>query len=303
MNTAFPENIFLPKREKSSIYNYRVESGKTIAKNKSILFCGICKNVEKTIELNIERLCNIGSNLKNFHIFIYENDSSDNTSSILKNINSKYITAVSEKIGEFDYRENLTNGLDPWHYNRCKIIANHRNKYLEYAKLNKHYDYLCVIDLDLLGGWSLDGFFHGLFSIESMDNIACVSSYGVLTECTNNKLMEEVSCGRYLMYDSLAYRPLSISRGVHMCRLPLFNKLVFQRGQDPVLVNSNFGGMAIYKFNAIVNKKYYAKQWEEGFVDPDHVNINRDIIKDGYNIILDPSMICSHSKHIYCKDI
>lgn len=303
MNTNFPEDIFQPRKEKVSIYNHIVDIGRSLAKKRCVLFCGICKNVENIIELNIERLFSIGQNLKHFHVFVYENDSTDNTSQILQKIQSQHLTCVSEKVGEKNYREDLTNGKDPWHFKRCSIIANHRNKYLEYAKAHKSdYDYLCVVDLDLLGGWSLDGFFHGLHCIESIANVACVSSYGVLSEPSNNMHLEDISPENYLMYDSFSYRPINISVGVHMCHLPLFNKLNFRRGDDPIFVNSNFGGMALYKIDTIIDKKYTAKQWEEGFVDPDHVTINREIIKDGSKIVIDPSMICSHSKHKYCKD-
>jgi len=304
MNTAFPEDIFEPREQIKSIYRYRVDSGLKILKEKSVLFCGICKDVERTIALNIERICNIGSFAKNFHVFIYENDSNDNTPEILKNKNSNNITCVSERTGLGNYRDDLTNGKDPWHYNRCKILSECRNKYLEYARLNQdQYDYLCIIDWDLLGGWSLDGFFHGIFSLNNITNAACVSSYGVLAEPTNTLSLEHIHPTKYIMYDSFAYRPINIETGIHMSRLPIFNSFFFERGQDPIFIQSNFGGMAIYKIHTIINKQYRAKQWEEGFVDPDHVNINRDIIKDGYKIILDPSMISSYSKHKYCKDI
>jgi hypothetical protein len=304
MNTNFPEDIFSPQESVKPIYYYRLDRGLKILKNKSVLFCGICKDVERAISLNIERICNIGSFAKKYHIFIYENDSTDNTKNILNAIKSDNITCKTETVGNGNYRDNIINGKDPWHFNRCKILSECRNKYIEYANLHKdEYDYICIVDWDLLGGWSLEGFFHGVFSLEQINNAACVSSYGVLTEPTNTMSLEQVEPSRYLMYDSFAYRPEYIDRGIHMSRLPIFNKLYFTRGQDPIVVRSNFGGMALYKINTIIGKKYYAKQWEEGFVDPDHVNINNEIIKDGYKIILDPNMISSYSKHKYCKDI
>lgn len=304
MNTDFPENLFKPDQSKLATYSYRLGYGRKILSNKSILFCGICKDVERVIELNIHRLIRIGSNAKNFHIFIYENNSKDNTPSILKSIKSNHITIVSENTNQPDPRGGLENGQDPWHYNRCKIISECRNKYLEYAKSNQDkYDYICVVDLDLLGGWSNEGFLHAAYTLENVKQLACVSAYGILSEPSNNLALEKVPVSRYLMYDSFAYRPIYMERGIHITRLPIFNKLSFRRGEDPVFVRSNFGGMAIYKTANIVNKKYYSKQWEPGFVDPDHVNIHSDIIKDGFKIMIDPSMICSHSKHKYCEDI
>jgi hypothetical protein len=306
MNTDFPEDIFLPKDIKRSIYQHRISVGSEICKTKSVLFCGICRDVEKTIALNLNRINRIGDMFSGHDIVIYENDSIDSTKSTLQSFasNQKNVFILSDQRDDKDYRENIVNGSDPWHYERCKVLSNCRNKYLDYIKnSNKIYDYICVVDLDILGGWSYDGILHGIFSLENNKNTACVSSYGVLTEPTNNLYLEDLDPSRYLMYDSLAYRPKDISRGVHIYRLPLFNKITFSRAEDPIFVNSNFGGMAIYKFNSLIDKRYSAKLWEEGCVDPDHVCINRQIINDGSNIILDPSMVCSYSKHKYCENL
>jgi hypothetical protein len=306
MNTDFPEDIFKPRETKLSIYKHRITVGSDISKTKSVVFCGICRDVEKTIELNLYRINRIGNMFASYDIVIYENDSIDKTKNILASFASgqKNVFILSDQRDDQDYKENIINGSDPWHYERCKVLSSCRNKYLDYIQSSeKVYDYIFVLDLDILGGWSYEGISHGIFSLENNNNVACVSSYGILTEPTNQLCLEDLDPFRYLMYDSLAYRPKEISRGVHIYRLPLFNKIQFSRAEDPVFVNSNFGGMAIYKFNSLVNKRYSAKLWEEGCVDPDHVCLNRQIISEGSNIMLDPSMVCSYSKHKYCKDL
>jgi hypothetical protein len=81
----------------------------------------------------------------------------------------------------------------------------------------------------------------------------------------------------------------------------MFNNITLSRGDDPIEVVSNFGGLAIYKTKAIKNKKYDAKIWEEASVDPDHVELHRQMSSDGWKIILDPSMIVSYSHHKHSK--
>jgi hypothetical protein len=57
--------------------------------------------------------------------------------------------------------------------------------------------------------------------------------------------------------------------------------------------------MAIYKKSILNNYQYGSKEWDKGQVDPDHVVLHDAMNKDGYSIVLDPSMIVSYSDHTY----
>jgi hypothetical protein len=304
MNTNFPENIFDSRLKNPHIYKYKVDTGLQIAKSKKIVFAGICRNVEDTIALNIERMHKTSNMFKDFSIFLYENDSEDNTVSILESYRTKTkLEFLSEKRDDKDYRRLVDDGTDPWHFGRCKILAQCRNKYLDHVISHyADYDYLCILDLDIKGGWSYTGFQHGIFTLESDPKNACVSAYGVLTEANNIKLLEDCEPEDYIMYDSLAFRPFGKPRGIHILNTPMFNKITFDRGDQPLKVSSNFGGMSIYRLPLLKNKKYGARQWEEGEVDPDHVILNEQLINEGYNIILDPSMIVSYSDHKFSRN-
>jgi hypothetical protein len=298
ISTDFPEDIFSPAKQKQSIYRYKVDTGRNICKDKRILFCGICRNVGHILETNILRLFRTGDMFKDYHIFIYENDSDDNTVEILNKYKSDQLNFISTARQDKDYAAGLTNGKDPWHENRCKVLSDCRNNYLQYAKQFSHFDYLCVLDLDLLGGWSYDGIGHGIFTLNQSDN-PCVSSYGILTECTNRASLEEISPEDYMMYDSFAFRPLNgINYDYDAFVLQNFNFIKFQRADDPVEVDSNFGGLAIYKMSDIGDKQYSSTCFKEGCVNPDHVEFHRQFDK---KIILDPSMIVSYSHHRYSK--
>ncbi len=299
VNTDFPEEYFLPDKKKESIYQYKVDSGGVMAKDKTILFCGICRNAGETLERNILCLHRTGSFFKDYKIFLYENDSSDNTVDILNKYKSNKFDFVSTSREDRNYRANLDTPVDPWHYQRCLILSDCRNKYLEYAQ-NISTDYICVLDLDLKGGWSYDGMKHGIYTLEHFPNCACISSYGILSDHHNVMSLETVDQSEYIMYDSFAFRPINIEM-LHILHTPKFNPLKFERGEDPIVVNSNFGGMAVYKANILKKHKYSANHWKDGHVDPDHVTINRSIRKEGFNIVLDPSMITSYSNHRFSE--
>jgi hypothetical protein len=302
LNTLFPENIFSVPKNKSAIYKHKLITGESIAKNKSIIFCGICRDVEHYLSRNIECINRTSKLFKNSFTFIYENDSKDQTVNILKRYKSENFAFVSDKRSDKNYRADLDNGVDPWHQNRCKILADCRNKYMNAIQpMLDNYDYVCVLDLDVKGGWSYDGIKHGIFTLESHEDYGCVTSYGVLAEKHGNDLLENHNINNYIMYDSLAFRPLGWDFGVNILRTPMFNNICFKRGDDPVEVRSNFGGLAIYKSSAIKNKTYDSKVWAEGSVDPDHVELHKQMLQDKWKIILDPSMIVSYSPHKHCK--
>ena len=300
MNTDFPEDLFVPEQHLLSLYLEKLKLGMNIIKNKSIIFCGICRDVENTIERNILCLHRTGQLFKDYHIFLYENDSTDNTVNIIHKYSNDKLKYISENRDDKNYRQDIDNGKDMWHYNRCQILSDYRNKYLDYIKNFYHYDYLCVLDLDVKGGWSYDGIKDAIFTLERDITYGCVSSYGILSDYHNIENLESINQSNYLMYDSFAFRPIGV-RGIHMLNTSRFNSIIFKRGEDPIEVNSNFGGMAIYKMHTIKDKIYKARQFKEGFVDPDHVVFNEQIINDGYKIILDPSMIVSYSNHKYSR--
>ena len=52
-----------------------------------IIVCGVVKNVEKYIQINIDNCIETGKLFEDYKIIIYENNSTDNT----KNILSKYV--------------------------------------------------------------------------------------------------------------------------------------------------------------------------------------------------------------------
>jgi hypothetical protein len=300
INTDFPEDIFPVDQDKLALYQYKLAQGKKLSKEKTIAFCGICRNVGDVLERNLLRLKRIGGGFKDYKMFFYENDSSDNTLDILNKYVSDKVAFLSELRHDKNYRADLDNGVDPWHYKRCQILADCRNKYLSWFRNQSGCDLLCVVDLDLKGGWSYDGVNHGIYTLFHNPQTACVSSYGVLTEKTNTQPLESISPSQYIMYDSFAFRPVGIE-SLHLIRTPAYNQLVVRRGMDPMKVWSNFGGMAIYKTETLEGVSYGAKEWYEGCVDPDHVVFHRQLRDKKLTTVLDPSMIASYSPHRYCS--
>lgn len=282
MRISFPQKLF-DRPNKTTVSN-----GKSIAKKSNILFCGIARDVEKTLDNNIQRARFIGKYFQDFDIFIYENDSIDSTLDIIKNSNINYL---SEKRQDANYKQKINLGEDSNEYNRCKVLANCRNKYLSYAKnADKKFDYICVIDWDIYG-WSYDGFFDSICRLYNKENLVSVSAYGVLSEYTNTKSLEDCK-HRLLMYDSFAFRPFGYHEPITPGLQASFNQLKIT---EPLIVRSNFGGLCIYK-KQILDYTYTAKV-NSGYVDCDHVTINDELSKSGYKHMINNTLIVSYSRH------
>ncbi len=302
MNVSFPDDYFYFKGNKAT-YDFVVLEGKKLCKDKKIFFCGIIRNGEESLERNILRCRQTAKCFDDFKIFIYENDSTDKTKDILNSYKNEKLNFVSETRQDKDYIDKVETKEDPFHYHRCCVLADCRNKYVDYIlenKINEEYDYICVIDFDIAGGWSYEGFYHSIYLLESQENIAATTAYGVVADPSQSLDLEDVNHKKYWMYDTFAFRPINLKHRIHKNFTAKFNMINFNRGEDAIEVQSNFNGLGIYK-SKYFKHKYKAQQWEHGFVDPDHVHFHENIRKDGGRILLNPSLLVSYSKHKYCK--
>lgn len=289
MNTDFPESIFAPVDRES------VKFGKDISSKRKIFFCGIARNVEKTIKTNIERIIRTAQPFSEYKIFIYENDSTDKTPLILSS--DSRVISVCDHRESSNYWDDINSGLVSHHYYRCVELAKCRNKYLEHARnYYGHYDYICVIDLDI-HGWSYDGFYDSIATMEAHDNCSSVSAYGVLSDFNNHMSLE--TSKRYLMYDSFSFRPLGYNQMLTHADQAKFNSIQ-PVAKNPVQVRCNFGGLAIYNMKHAAQSRYQAK-FANGLVDVEHVHFYDKMSENNGIHIFNQRMITSYSKHKFVE--
>ena len=296
IDTRFPEYLFPAPEQYSEQYEKYVLQGKELCEESSVIFCGICRNIEPVARLNLERIYKTAEFFKEHRIVIYENDSTDNTVAE-QSVDDDNLHLISNSRESSNYREKD----DPDQLIRATELAECRNVYMDYISSMEDvdkFDYVVVIDLDLKGGWSYEGFLNSFAYLEVAD---CVTSYGILTEYTNTKSLEEVEQQYYMMFDSWAMRPLEVF-DLRINEVSGFNHLKTVRGEPPLLVNSNFNGLAIYKREPFLKFRYSANSPGAGYtVNCDHPCLHKQMVENGYSILLNPSMITSYSTHRYCK--
>jgi len=213
-----------------------------LSQSQKVIICGVVKNVERTIEKNIQHALETGSNFEKFKIVIYENDSTDNTKGILnKYIKNKNIKIICENISGNNEKENnkiwaYTEVTGSNHPCRIEHISNARNKLLN--EINKpEYDeftHVIVVDLDS-NGWHIPGILDS-FNISSNWDAVFANSYNY--------------------YDFYALRTSFFPFGPEIIGESFWNLPSYKFENELVPVFSAFNGIGIYKKEILKNYKY-----------------------------------------------
>lgn len=212
--------------------------------NKKIIICGVCKNVEKGLNLRMEKIIETGKLFDDYRVVIYENNSSDNTCKIINSFveiepRIKFISEILED----EFIKETSIGKE-WNGNgsRMERISLARNKVLK--EINKdeytNFDYVFWVDMDITS-WSPER----LIELSKKDSIWD----GVFGNGCD-------SHGVY--YDIYALRDSVMPFGPELLKDWWISPNRTRRflGNDIIEVYSGFGGCALYKKSAIVGCVY-----------------------------------------------
>lgn len=246
------------EKEILDLYQSKVSLGYELMATKKVIFAGIGHNIEKSITHMIRNVECAGAYFDDYHVILYENDSTDKTKQFLGawEKKSNRVTVIMEDIS-------VTSSQDPT--KRTKVLADARNRYLTVMKedLWNQYEYVIIFDTDLPDKWDMDGIAHSFGQTTSWDVI-----------CANGITRN----GKY--YDAFAYRDF---KGYH----PELNEIQieFPKHKSLVPVQSCFSGMAIYKKSAIEDCTYSGPECE-------HVRFHKCMIeKHNAKLFMNPGMI------------
>jgi glycosyltransferase involved in cell wall biosynthesis len=272
----FPEHWFPCRPEQEVEYQRLVDLGKRFMLEHTVAFCCLARSLGAIAPLTISRIKSLASAFGDYSVFVIENDSDDDTPKILEEwaAEDRKVAVCSEQLGIHRFPQD-----------RCLERATHmagiRNKYLHQLRSYANRpDYVIVLDTDLEGGWSEEGiantFGHG--------NWDAVGSNGLFA--WRGKGLDKPARGGLVHFDAWAFRsdgqPESHPFGV-------VNKYVFCRGESMMPVFSCFGGLSIYRSEAIADNFYSGE-------DCEHVPFHRRMRESGFGrIFLNPSQIALYS--------
>jgi hypothetical protein len=256
---AFPEHRFLPAAHAAEPYYSAVERGQRAMREARIVICGLARNVASHLPRTKARIERLGSMFADYRVLIYENDSTDSTPVILKRwakANHR-ITAISERRGKERHGSV-----------RCPVRGNDMAEYRNLCHRAvqdrwSDFDYVCLLDLDLAGGFSYDGIAHS-FGSQPWD---CVGSYGIIYQ------RQKLDLNRSLHYDVWAYRRFGSYEELDGTE---GNLMSWRRGDALEPVYSCFGGLGLYRMPAWLSAQYAGG-------DCEHVALHREMRARGYD--------------------
>jgi hypothetical protein len=264
--SAFPEYWFPPLACSAATYSARVAAGKKRMRGWRAAICGLARDVGMILPKTIARVETTGELFRDYRVFIYENDSLDDTAEQLlcwQDRNRK-VTVLCERHGNKRFPQIAST-------TRSTYLARYRNEYLCACREDPlGFDVLIVLDTDLLGGWSLEGLCHS-FSFKGWD---VIGSQGLFYRGGRRSAL--------VQFDAWAFRAAGRSEPHHYAEV---NQQLWARGSDLVQVWSVFGGMAVYWFESMKAASYSGE-------DCEHVMLHKAMRSGGHDrIFLNPSQI------------
>jgi hypothetical protein len=206
-----------------------------------VLICGVCKNTEQGFANAMTSAEKVGSEFLDYRVIIYENDSKDQTKELFQDWAQKNpkVIFISENLTKKQICKELTTGRE----NRTECIARARNIVLDVILKPEFDDYKYIIwaDLDLSLPWDVTGIVDTILHPEQEWDAVLANGY----------------------YDVFALRSPQFPIGLELLGKPYWDRINEIRSRfviDPqgpwIPVYSAFGGMGIYKRDAIQGCRY-----------------------------------------------
>lgn len=274
-------------------YIDQVKLSMTYCKNETIVFTGLCQDNGKFwIPFWIPIIEYIGSHFKDYRVLFLENDSNDDTRSLLLNEHLK-----NKKINVM-CNENVSLNT-----NNCKLdirssYKNKENNILERISIIRHFRQICldrvrktwlnttytvIIDWDLMGTLSLEGFFHSLVYLRN-NKADCIAVNSLYNNSSGWHIFDT-----FPLIDS-EYQCESLLLNKHSLDLLVDNRykdaFIYKR-IDPIQVKSAFGGFAIYNSKKIQHVNYTDPMYCK--LECEHTTFNRSLrifINPWFNFLL-----------------
>ena len=216
----------------------------------TIIICGIARDCGKNLKKNISAINRICDCAKHYHVVIFENDSIDNTKQILldwaekrKNI---HISLNDFKTETIPKKQSEVNPVFSVH--RIEKMASYRNFYLDYIeKENLPADYVIVADLDIKK-IAVDGVINSFAVRYDWDAITANGTSRSFSSRFRKRYHDGyalIACGQ----ESVPQTEKSIIDAQYQWAF-------LRPGMPLIRVASAFGGLAIYKREAINHCRY-----------------------------------------------
>jgi hypothetical protein len=268
-DSSFPEHRFPCAAERRDAYESAVSLGAARMRERTVVLCGLARDVEATLPRTAARIERLGGMFRDYRVIVFENDSRDGTLERLIDwqATNPRVSVLHETFRRPRWPQVVS-------LERAAEMASYRNRYLETALARfGNRDFLVVLDTDLPDGFS----YEGIANTFGHDGWDMVGSNGIQ--------MRTLPTGEsfVVQFDSWAFRETG-APGPHGLRGTAARW--WRRGEPLVPLDSCFGGLAIYRMEALRAGARYAG------TDCEHVPLHRRMRELGFGrVFLNPSQI------------
>lgn len=255
---------------------------------KELVICGIVRDAEKGLRVNFPVINDLVRFFHNYTIIIYENDSKDATKDILKkwsDKDNKHVHVFMENLNQQKPtpKSNIVSCNPFYSRKRISKMVFLRNQYMErLERMNIVADYLIIVDLD----------------------VAKLNLSAILNSFNYEKEWDAVTANGYSLGPNLkrryhdTYALTEYGDEKNPQTEAKIKKLAEKYGSlcetdDWVRVYSAFGGLAIYKYEAIKGLRYQLLDNDDERVEVrcEHFSICKQMAERGNDkIYINPAM-------------
>lgn len=250
----------------------------------SIAIAALARNCETNLPENVRRIEELRKHFDISWVFVYENNSTDSTKSILEHWSTKYSNVIvkQEHLEEMRTGQSATSrfykGVS---FNRMNRMSFCRNRLLNMIKATCTPDYVLFIDSDILS-FSVEGVLKSIAQAPQDWGALFANCYMTYTANGETKDIP-------IYYDTFPY--IATNRKVQaigqfeisqLYRFFVSKKLYsLVQQQDYFQCDSAFGGIGIYRYDCIKDleyKPFRPEKWEsENIAMCEHVYFNLNI--------------------------
>lgn len=256
-----------------------------------VIVCGIVRNAEKGLKKNIPIINDFVSHCKDFRVFVYENDSIDKTKNILLKWRATDEQRIIVSLNNNDSSKTIpsysnSNKFNPFYsHKRIDKMARLRNNYMCFIdNIEMVADYVVIVDLDV-AQLCLDGILSSFDSTVEWDAV-CANGYS-LSPKLRNRYHDTYALTLWEERDQPQTEQKIHKYSEYFGNLDIDSSWV--------RIASGFGGLAIYKYEAIKGLFYTEPAIENDDirveVKCEHFSLYKQMMERGYiHFYINPAM-------------
>ncbi len=276
-----------------SYFNELYQKGKDRTHSKSLLIFGMVRDCGQNLKRNIPAIESIGAYFKDYKVVVLENNSKDNTKEILQGWSAKN-NKVHIFLYDFDESKYKAIPADEGYF-----------KYFQLNKLQKYYDYRNVL-LEKVESIGYDSDYSMLIDMD----VAGIDVKGAITSFGSDISWDAVTANGYSLspglrrryHDTFALCEHGMEGWKQTIQMVEDYKEIFnflRKGQPFIRVFSAFGGIAIYRTEAIKGLRYepVINNYGQIQVRCEHFALYKAMAEKGYDkVFINPNMEVHYQK-------